>query len=92
MGYGRGKFGAPFKDEAVRLIDGLVYAAYKHCGWNKGSCMHNTGAHNMSKKSGYSVSSALQTKLNKLGCTKGEDNGTPSRKSDNADMLTSMME
>ena len=54
--------------------------------------MHTTGAHVMSEKSGYSMSFTLQTKLIKLGGTKGGDDGTPSKKSDNADMLTSMME
>ena len=54
--------------------------------------MHTTGAHEVSKKSGYSVSFALQTKLNKLGGTTGGDDGPPPKKSDTADMLTSMME
>ena len=58
--YGRGKFGAPAKDETIQLIDGSAYAVCKHCGWNTGSCMHTTGAHNVSKKSGYSMSFALQ--------------------------------
>ena len=54
--------------------------------------MHTTGAHDVSKKSGYSESFALQTKLNKLCGTKRGEDSTPSKKSDNADMLTSMME
>ena len=91
-GCGCWKFGAPAKDETVHLVDGSAYAACKHYGWNTGSYMHTTSDHEVSKKIGYSVSFALQTKLNKLGGTTGRDDGTPPKKSDNADMLTSMME
>ena len=64
MGYGCKKFGALAKNEIVRLIDRLAYAACKNCGWNMRLCLHTTGAYNVSKKSGYSVSFTLQTKLN----------------------------
>merc|ERR1712086_793003 len=92
-GYGRGKFGAPDKNETVRLIDGSAYAACKHCGWNKGRCSHTTGAHDVSSKSGYSVSFALQTQLNKVANKDGgDDDAPPKKKNDNVNMLTSMVE
>jgi hypothetical protein len=57
-----------------------------------GSFSQTAGAHNVSKKSGYSASFAPQKNLKRL-VGKGGDNATPSKKkSDNVDMLASMME
>jgi hypothetical protein len=70
-------------NNTIQLIDGSTYATFKHCGWNMGSCSHNTGTHSMSPKSGYSTSFTLQTKLNKLVAIKREEDVPPSKKKKN---------
>ena len=80
-------------NETTRLIDGSAYAACKHCGWNTGSISHTTGAHDLSFKSGYSTSFALQTKLNKLVAGNSNGGDTPVKKKGNdIDILASMVE
>ena len=70
-----------------------AYAACKHCSWNTGRCLHTSGTRKVSLKSGYAVSFALQTKLDKLVNKDRRDGGTPSeKKSDSVDMLTSIMD
>ena len=65
-GYRCSRFGSTEKNERMRLINDKAHATCKKYDWNHGNNAHTTDAYELSSKSGYSITFALQTKMNAL--------------------------
>ena len=61
-----GGFSSPANNETVRVVNGKAYAACKYCVCNSGNCAQTSVGHELSRMSGYSVTFALKTKMNKI--------------------------
>jgi hypothetical protein len=78
-------------NETARLINGKSYAACKECGWNKDPTAHTTGACELSRQKGYSVSHALVNAMKAVRADEDEDKEkTPAKKSGDSNQVEVM--